>query len=105
MSISHADSGTSEERNTRRSRSAGVWVVLALMMVPLYVGSLGPVWLVTDFQLNGHLSRTRFSSRSQLVCERVYWPICRACEHSELLSNSVSSYLSLWAKLRPMMSP
>lgn len=77
----------------QRLRSARVWLAWGMVLNILYVGSIGPVCYFTGFQLNGHLNRKMFSSPSQLTCEVLYWPICRACEQSSVVSNGVSRYI------------
>ena len=84
--------------STHRSRPAGFWIACILMSVSVYIGSIGPAFSITNFQLNGYLSRSSFSSRSQLICETIYWPIICICERSEKLSNSMSWYLSFWQR-------
>ena len=92
-----------KDRSDHRSRRSGLLVGLILVLV--YVGSIGPAFLITNFQLNGHLNRARFSSRGQLVCETLYWPICRACEKSDWVTTGVSSYLGVWQRAFSKASP
>lgn len=79
-----------EGTGRQRVRSARFWLAWGVVLNVLYVGSIGPVCYFTGFQLNGHLNRKMFSSRSQRICEVVYWPICRACEQSSFVTNCVS---------------
>jgi hypothetical protein len=72
----------------------GCAIVMAIAI--LYLASIGPAHRFTNFQLNGHLNRSQFSSPGQRICEIVYWPICQACESSQPVANCVSWYLGLW---------
>ena len=76
-----------------------MWPACLFILVPLYLASIGPAHVLTDFQLNGHLNPARFSNRGQRICQTVYWPICLACERSNLCANTVSWYLDLCRKL------
>lgn len=93
MASEEIDATATEGPGHPRARSARVWLACAVILNCLYVGSIGPVCCLTGFQMNGHLNRKMFSSRSQRVCEVIYWPICRACEQSGLVTNSVSRYI------------
>jgi len=96
MATTKAEATTGPSPGSPRIRSAKFWLACAFLANCAYLGSIGPVCYLTGFQLNGHLNRARFSSRSQRICEVVYWPVCRACEQTEDLSNSVSWYIGLW---------
>jgi hypothetical protein len=89
--------GGMESNHDRPSNKGLVFFVsAALVLVPLlYIASIGSAYRITNFQLNVYRSPS-FPSEGQRICEILYWPICRACEHSEFIANSVSWYLGLW---------
>jgi len=88
-------------RNRDASSSKGAVLfggAIVLAIAILYLASIGPAFRFTNFQLNGHLNPSQFSSRGQQICEVVYWPICRACESSQPAASCVSWYLGLWQR-------
>ena len=85
------------ENNHDKSSNKGLVVLVStsLVLIPLlYIASIGPAYRITNFQLNVYRSPS-FPSQGQRICELVYWPICRACDQSEFIANSVSWYLGL----------
>jgi hypothetical protein len=92
-------SSAARERDGGQSPGLRFWAACLLLLIPVYIASIGPAHLMTGFQLNGNLNPSRFSSRGQRLCEVVYWPLCQACERSDLVANSVSRYLDLWRTL------
>ena len=88
------------EANHDRPSNKGLvlFVSAALILIPiLYIASIGPAYRITNFQLNVYRSPS-FPGQGQRICEIVYWPICRACDQSEFIANSVSWYLGLWRR-------
>ena len=69
--------------------------MLAVILLVAYLLSIGPAYRITGFQLNVFQSQS-FPGYGQRICEIVYWPVCRACDHSGFIANSVSWYLGFW---------
>jgi hypothetical protein len=77
----------SQMRHTRKSAGCIITVIA------IYVGSVGPAYGLTEFQLNGLDS----ASRSQRVCEVVYRPIYLVSRQSTSIRRMMSWYLGLWS--------
>ncbi len=78
---------------SRNRRRATIWFASAVLAITFYVGSIGPAFLLTGFQLN----RIETATRTQRACEILYLPIYRVCRESRTVRSTVGGYLSLWA--------
>ena len=74
-------------------RRIGKCAAYLCAVIAVYVASIGPMYGLTGFQLNGMDS----ASDGQKVCEVAYRPIYWACRKSTSARNTVSTYLGLWS--------
>ncbi len=80
-------------RSRKNRGRATIWFGAVILALTFYVGSIGPAYRLTGFQLNGIETATG----TQRACEILYWPIYRVCRGSKVRKTVVSRYLSLWA--------
>ena len=84
----------SSDESKAEDRRIAQWAACVVAAIAVYIGSIGPAYGLTGFQLNG----IETAGRSQRACEIIYRPIYAVCRQSPSIKNVVSSYLGLWSR-------